>query len=103
MLAKIYQPTKSAMTSGMANTRSWVLEFAPEARKTIDPLMGWTGSVDMNGQVRLRFETCEQAVEYARRHGIPHQVLKPKTRRHVVRPKGYGGNFASERRQPWTH
>ncbi|TVQ58019.1 MAG: ETC complex I subunit [Rhodobacteraceae bacterium] len=103
MLAKIYQPTRSAMTSGQANTKTWVLEFLPASAKRIDPLMGWTGSADMNGQVRLRFETREAAVDYARRHGIPHQVLEPKKRKPVVRAKGYGGNFATERRQAWTH
>ncbi len=91
------------MTSGQANTRTWVLEFAPEKPKSIDPLMGWTSSSDMNAQVRMRFESREAAVDYARRHGIPYQVAEPKKRKHVVRPKGYGGNFASERRQPWTH
>ncbi len=103
MLARIYQPTKSAMTSGQANTKRWVLEFTPEAPKRIDPLMGWTGSTDMNGQVRLRFDTSEEAVDYARRHGIPHQVIAPKRRAHVVRNRGYGDNFATDRRQAWTH
>ena len=103
MLAKIYQPAKSAMTSGMANTKRWVLEFTPEARKRIDPLMGWVGQADTREQVRMRFETKEAAIAYAKKHGVPYQVLEPKTRRHVVRPRGYGGNFASERRTPWTH
>jgi NADH dehydrogenase len=103
MLAKIYQPAKSAMTSGQANTKTWVLEYAPEKPKRIDPLMGWTSSNDMHSQIRLRFETKEAAVSYARHRGIPFQVLEPKKRKPVVRPKGYGGNFASERRLPWTH
>lgn len=103
MLAKIYQPARSAMTSGQGNTRAWVLDFLPETARRIDPLMGWTSSSDMNGQVRLRFDSREAAVDYARRHGIPHQVIEPKKRRAVVRPKGYGGNFATERRMPWTH
>ena len=103
MLAKIYQPAKSAMTSGQGAAKSWVLEFAPESRRTIDPLMGWTSSADMNGQVRLRFETRAAAVEYAQRHRIAHQVMEPKKRRPVIRPRGYGDNFATERRAPWTH
>jgi NADH dehydrogenase len=103
MLAKIYQPTKSAMTSGQAKTHVWVLEYLPESPRGIDPLMGWTSSADMASQVRLSFETREAAVDYARRHGIPHQVVEPKKRKPVIRPKGYGGNFATERRQAWTH
>ncbi len=58
MIAKIYQPARSAMQSGQANTRSWVLEFLPADAKVIDPLMGWTGSRDMNQQVRLSVSTA---------------------------------------------
>lgn len=103
MLAKIYQPAKSAMTSGQAKTHDWVLEYLPEKPRTIDPLMGWSSSADMRGQVRMTFDSREAAVDYARRHGIPHQVIEPKKRRHNIRLRGYGGNFATERRMPWTH
>lgn len=103
MLAKIYRPTKSAMTSGQANARDWVLEFAIEAARRIDPLMGWTSSADMASQVKLRFATREEAVDYARRHGLAYEVVEPKPRKPVIRPRGYGGNFATERRQAWTH
>ena len=37
MLAKIYQPSRSAMQSGPARTRDWVLEFVPADAKSIDP------------------------------------------------------------------
>ena len=103
MLAKIYQPARSAMQSGQAKSRHWVLEFAPADARWIDPLMGWTGSDDMNSQVRLRFETVDEAVAYAERHGIPFEVFEPKQRRHVLRQNGYGDNFASGRRLAWTH
>ena len=91
------------MTSGMRNTRSWVLEYIPASRKTVDPLMGWTGSSDTRGQVRLSFETREAAVHYAERHGIPYTLEEPKPRSPNVRPQGYGANFAHDRRGSWTH
>jgi hypothetical protein len=103
MLAKIYQPSRSAMQSGQARTREWVLEFVAADAKWIDPLMGWIGTDDMNSQVRLSFPTREEAVAYADRHGIPHQVFEPKRRRHILRQNGYGDNFSSGRRVPWTH
>ena len=103
MQARIYQPSKSAMTSGQGNSKSWVLEYAPEEARRIDPLMGWTGSGDMRGQVKLRFSSKEAAVEYAEKHGIPYTVEEPKTRRVNVRPMGYAGNFAHNRRGAWTH
>ena len=103
MQARIYQPSRSAMTSGMGNPKVWILEFAPSEARRIDPLMGWTGSGDMNRQIRLRFETREAAEEYARAHGLAYMVETPKKRRANIRPAGYGGNFAHNRRGVWTH
>lgn len=103
MLARIYQPSRNAMQSGVGKTRQWVLEFAPEAARTVDPLMGWTSSSDMDSQVRLKFETVDAAVEYAKQHGIDAQVTMPNKRKAVVRQGGYGENFATNRRGSWTH
>jgi NADH dehydrogenase ubiquinone Fe-S protein 4 len=101
MLARIFRPAKSAMQSGVANTREWVLEFEPASARAPDPLTGWTASTDMNGQVRLHFESEAEAVDYAQRHGIPFRLLEPKApRKHL---KAYADNFAIVRRFPWTH
>ena len=66
MSARIYQPARTAMQSGTAKTKYWVLDFAPESARSVDPLMGWTSSSDTQAQVKLRFETKEEALEYAR-------------------------------------
>ena len=101
MLARIYKPAKTAMQSGKAKTHAWVLEFVPASARTIDPLMGWTSSGDMNGQVRLKFETEEEAVSYAERHGIAFELFEPQTPPLIL--KSYADNFAPGRKQPWTH
>ena len=103
MRARIYQPARNAMQSGMARTKGWVLEFAPSAAREIDPLMGWTSSADTQTQVRLRFDSKEAALDYARDNGIDAVVVEPKARRHNLRPGGYGENFATNRRGAWTH
>ncbi len=103
MLARIYKPAKTAMQSGVARTSRWILEYVPEQQKKIDPLMGWTGSGDMQSQVRMEFPSKEAAVEYCQRHGIPAQVFDPKERKANIRPRGYGSNFAHDRRGAWTH
>lgn len=103
MRARIYKPARNAMTSGMAKTRKWVLDFAPASPREIDPLMGWTSSSDTQSQVRLRFDTREAALEYAREHGLEVVVIEPEARKPNIRPRGYGENFATDRRTVWTH
>ena len=101
MLARIFRPAKNAMQSGRAKTKEWLLEFEPASARVSDPLMGWTVSTDMNGQVRIPFDTREEAVAYAQRHGIAFELVAPKEPRRIV--KAYADNFAYTRREPWTH
>ena len=103
MRARIYQPAKTAMQSGTAKTHTWVLEFAPETPREIDPLMGWTGSSDTQAQVRLTFDSKEAALAYAEDRGIEVTVLQSQRRRANLRKGGYGENFATTRRGAWTH
>lgn len=103
MRARIYQPSKTAMSSGTAKTRGWVLEFVPASARSVDPLMGWTSSSDTQSQVRLRFETKEAALAYANANGIDAVVRAPNKRKPNIRPGGYGENFATSRRGAWTH
>lgn len=101
MPAKIYRPAKTAMQSGKAKTHLWVLEFDQEQPRRIDPILGYTSSGDMKQQLRLTFETQEQAEAYAKREGIEYRVIRPKDpARQVV---SYTDNFRFNRVQPWTH
>lgn len=103
MRARIYQPAKTAMQSGTAKAKGWVLEFAPASAREVDPLMGWTSSGDMDAQVRLRFDTREAAEAYANERGIEFDLVEPHARQPNIRPRGYGENFATDRKGAWTH
>ncbi len=103
MRARIYQPAKTAMSSGTAKTHGWVLEFAQTSARSVDPLMGWTSSDDTQTQVRLQFDTLDAAKAYAEEHGIDATVQMPNKRKPNIRPGGYGENFATNRRGAWTH
>ena len=91
MSARIYQRPKNAMQSGKALLDQWLLEFEPAEAKKPDPLMGWSGSGDMQAQVRLKFATCEEAVAYARRYGIDAVVHATPPRR--LKIQAYADNF----------
>ena len=93
--ARIYRPAKNAMQSGKARMKKWVLEFEPTEAKTIDPLMGWTGSGDMTGQIKLRFDTQEDAIAYAERVGLDAQVIAPHEPKKIL--KSYADRFAFDR------
>ena len=103
MRARIYTPARNAMQSGMARTKAWVLDYAPAESKEQDPLMGWTGSGDTQSQVRLRFASQAEAEAYAKANGIDYVVQQPRERAANIRPQGYGENFATNRKQVWTH
>ncbi len=89
------------MQSGRANTRSWIVEFAPSAAVKADPLMGWPGSNDTSGQVRLVFDSQHDAVAYAKQRGLDYEVQP--TRDRTVRPSAYSDNFRADRQGNWTH
>jgi hypothetical protein len=89
------------MQSGKAKTGYWVLEFDPEQPRTIDPLMGYTSSGDMKSQIRLTFDTQEEAVAYARKAGLAYRLEEPKQPGRLQ--ISYADNFRYDRRTPWTH
>jgi hypothetical protein len=101
MTARIYKPARTAMQSGQANTKSWLLEFEPAVAKQVEPLMGWTSSFDTRQQLRMSFPTRDEAIAFCERNGIPYQVEeeKPAARRVI----SYADNFAFRRRDAWTH
>ena len=101
MTARIYKPARTAMQSGNARTKEWVLVYEPQAPSEIDPLMGWATSNDPHTQERLSFKTKEEAIAYAERKGIAYTVVEP-PRGKAVR-KSYADNFRFGRNWLWTH
>jgi hypothetical protein len=101
MTARIFKPARTAMQSGEARTKEWVLEFAPASPRSADPLMGWTSSRDTQTQVRLEFDTKEEALAYATREGLAYTVVDPKPRKPIR--KSYADNFRYGRIGNWTH
>ena len=92
---RISRPTKTAMQSGQAKTRGWLLEGVSPHRKSPDSLMGWISSKDTLNQIRLEFDTQEEAVAHAERHGWQHTVVPPHNR--ALKPKNYADNFSFHR------
>lgn len=93
--ARIYRPSKTAMQSGKARTRQWILEFCPNDVKFIDPLMGWCGSKDTLHQLRLTFRSLDSAMVYAKKRNL---IVQVETAHSPMTPsKQYADNFRYDR------
>ena len=89
--ARIYKPSRTAMQSGRAKTNLWVLEYENTSPCHPEPLMGWTACEDTLGQVRLKFNTMEDAENYAESNGLYYTVQAETARK--LKPRNYGDNF----------
>jgi hypothetical protein len=88
--AKIYKPSKTAMQSGIRNTKKWHLEF--ETKNTgINQLMGWFTSIDTMSEVKLKFSSKDQAINYDKKNNIDYYVLNPQKQK--ISNKSYAENF----------
>ena len=101
MTIKIYKPSKTSMQSGYKKTKLWLAEYISDVEKVKDSLMGWDSSLDTKSQIKLFFETKEQAIDWAKKNNYQYFVEEPKHRK--IKPKNYASNFDTNRKEPWTH
>jgi hypothetical protein len=93
--ARIYRPAKTAMQSGRAQARKWILEYEAATPRRPDPLMGWASADDTLNEVQLRFDTRDEAVAFAERLGLEYAVIAPHDT--TEKPKSYADNFRYDR------
>ena len=91
---RIYKPAKTAMQSGKARTHKWVLRYDRTSQREIQQITGWTSSGDMPQQVRLEFDNEEQAVAYAKQHGLSYTIVEPHDS--APMPRAYADNFTRD-------
>ena len=78
------------MQSGKRNTKKWLLEF-DVSNSSVNPLMGWNSSKDMFSEVKLKFSTRDQAINYAKKNNIDYYISEPQKRKIIK--KSYADNF----------
>ena len=79
------------MQSGRAKGQKWIMETETETARRPEDLMGWTSSGDTMNQIKLSFDTLEDAIEHATGQGWAYVVNTPQERK--LRPRNYGDNF----------
>ena len=88
--AKIYKPSKTAMQSGINNSKNWIIEFITK-KPGINPLMGWESSDDTLSELKLEFSSKDLALEYAKKNNIEYELIEPQKRK--ILKKSYSDNF----------
>ncbi len=101
MTIKIYKPSKTAMQSGKAKTKLWLAEYISDVDETNDSLMGWNSSKDTQTQIKIFFDTKEQAIKWAKKNNYQFFIEEPKIKK--INPKSYASNFDINKKEPWTH
>lgn len=74
-IARIVEEQRNTTQSGKARAGRWILTFEREQPLRPDPLTGWAGSGDTRTQVRLSFDTRDEALAYAARKGFEARVV----------------------------
>lgn len=90
-IARISQLDRKTTQSGRANAGRWLLEFERVEPLCPDPLTGWNGSGDTRPQVRLAFDTRDDAIAYAERQGIAFHIVPPTPV--TLKLQSYSDNF----------
>ena len=65
--------------------------------------MGWYGSGDMLGQLRLSFPDRDAAIAYARANGLAFEAAPEPAGAGAMKPKSYSENFRFGRAENWSH
>ena len=90
-IARIVEEQRNTTQSGKARAGRWTLTFEREEPLRPDPLTGWAGSGDTKTQVRLSFDSKDEALAYATRKGFEaHVVAAPPVK---LKLQAYADNF----------
>ena len=82
------------MQSGKKNTKKWLLEF-DTLDNEVSPLMGWISSKDTMSEIKLEFDSKDQAISYAKKNNFDYYILEPQKSKIIK--KSYTDNFLKNR------
>ena len=73
--ARIIEQQRGTTQSGKAKAGRWTLEIERKEALRPDPLTGWAGSGDTETQLRLSFDSKDEALAYARSKGLEVHIV----------------------------
>ena len=87
----IFQPTKSAMQSGLSSSKKWCLSNIATHETFINSVFCWTGSSNPENDIKIFFDDLDSAIRFAKSKKIDFEVIN--TPRRKVIKKSYSSNF----------
>ena len=90
----IFQPTKSAMQSGLKNSRKWCISNNDINESYMSSKFCWNGSSNPEKQIKLFFDDLESAINFAKKNNYDYEVLMP-NKRSLIK-KSYAENFVKK-------
>ena len=90
-IARIVEEQRKTTQSGKAKAGRWTLEYERKEALQPDPLTGWAGSGDTDTQLRLSFDSKDEALAFAASTGLEvHLVPAPPA---TLKLQAYADNF----------
>ena len=87
----IFQPPKSAMQSGLNNSRRWCLSNIEINESFLSSKFCWNGSSNPEKQIKLFFNELDSAISFAKKNDYDYEVQMP-NKRSLIK-KSYAENF----------
>tara|TARA_Y200000002_G_scaffold180950_1_gene149298 strand:- start:254 stop:562 length:309 start_codon:yes stop_codon:yes gene_type:complete len=97
----IKKPSKTNMQSGYKKTKTWLIEFEFDDSLQKDVLMGWNSSKNTTKQLKLQFDSLDDAISWCQNNSYEYRVVDQTFKK--IKPKNYASNFSSNRKISWTH
>lgn len=95
MKVRIYKPAKSAMQSGKANSKKWLVEPIEETNShSLDKIMNWVSTSDVKlSELHFYFNSKDEAVDFAKKSNFKFVIEEPKIAK--LQKKSYADNFTN--------
>jgi len=97
----IKRPSKTNMQSGLKKTKMWIIEFDFDQSLQKDILMGWNSSKNTTKQLKLNFDSLDDAILWCQKNSYKYRVVDQTYK--LVKSKSYASNFSNNRKTSWTH
>ena len=93
---KIYKKSKSAMQSGIKNTKKWYLESMEINVRAHNIYFDWSSSTSIEDQIKLSFDDLQSAIDFAKKKNLDFEVFVPNQSNQII--KSYSDNFKPKKK-----